>query len=79
MIFKEDNKMAKKVMERIVKVINIIINVVMGTGAIMNFMNYAAIDAYVRTDDLSRLPIVLWMFVIVNAADYFIRKAIREF
>ena len=71
--------MAKKVIERIFKVLNIIINIVMASGAIMNFMNYAAIDAYVRSDDMGRLPIVLWMFIIVNVGDWLIRKVIREF
>lgn len=69
----------KKIIERIFKVINIILNAVMGVGCIVNFMHYASIGAYVYSDDINRLPLVLWSFVIINIADHLIRKVIREF
>ena len=70
---------AKKIVEKIFKVLNIIINIIMGIGSMMNFMHYATIDAYVRGDDEARLLMMLFMFILVNGADYFIRKRIREF
>lgn len=69
----------KKILERIFKVINIILNTVMGVGFAINFMQYASIGAYVYSDDVNRLPLVLWSFVLINVADHLIRKVIREF
>ena len=70
--------MAKKVIERIVKVVNILINMVMTFVSVASFMHYGT-SGYMYSDDIYRLPWVIGMFIIVNAADYIIRKRIREF
>ena len=70
--------MAKKVIERIFKVINILVNIVFALIAIACACNYG-IDGYMYSDTINRIPWILWMFVVFNGADYFIRKVIRNF
>ena len=70
--------MAKKIIERIVKVINILVNLVMAIVSGASFMHYGT-SGYMYSDDINRLPWIIGMFVIINAADYIIRKRIREF
>lgn len=69
---------AKKVIERIIKVINIILNAFMVFVAIVQFGHYGT-SGYMYTDDINRIAWIIWMFVIVNGGDHFIRKHIREF
>ena len=70
--------MAKKVIERIFKVINILVNIVIGLIAISCACNYGT-NGYLYSDTIQRIPWIIWMFVVFNGADYFIRKVIREF
>lgn len=70
--------MFKKVIERIFKVINILVNMVIGMIAIANVCNYGT-DGYMYSDTIQRIPWIIWMCVIVNVADYMIRKHIKEF
>lgn len=69
---------AKKVIERIMKIINILLNVFMVFIAIVSFGHYGT-SGYMYSDDIQRITWMVWMFVIVNGGDYFIRKVIREF
>ena len=69
---------AKKIIERIFKVINILLNMFMAFVAIVQFGHYGT-SGYMYGDDINRVAWIVWMFVIVNGCDYFARKVIRDF
>lgn len=68
----------KKVIERILKVINIIINLAMGFIGVAAFMHYG-INGYMYSDDFLRMIWMVVMMGFVNVVDAGIRKKIREF
>ena len=69
---------AKKIIERVFKVMNILVNMVIGFIAIVSVINYGT-SGYLYSDTIQRIPWIIGMFVVANGADYFIRKIIREF
>ena len=69
---------AKKIIERIIKIINILLNVFMVFIAVLAFGHYGT-NGYMYSDDINRITWMVWMFAIVNGGDHFIRKIIREF
>lgn len=70
--------MAKKVIERILKVINILVNLWMGLISLEVF-TVLATDQYYSNDDIERVPWIIMTFVFVNTVDYIIRKHIKNF
>lgn len=70
--------MAKKIIERIFKVINILANLMMGLVAFTNACNYGT-QGYMYSDTYQRIIWVVAMLIVVNGADFLIRKIIREF
>ena len=69
---------AKKIIERVLKVMNILINLVMTYIAFACYCNYGT-SGYMVSDDIYRIIWIVVMFVMVNAGDYCIRKMIRDF
>ncbi len=69
---------AKMIIERVIKVINIMINLGIGFVCTISAFAYGT-NAYMYSDTLNRIPWLLWMFVIINILDHLIRKMIREF
>ncbi len=70
--------MMKKVIGRILKFINIIINLAMGFIATAAFMHFGT-SGYMYHDDILRLPWMVGMMVLVNTIDYLIQQKIKEF
>ena len=70
--------MIKKIIERIFKVVNIMVNILIGFIAIGQLCNYG-IDGYMFTDSIYRLVWIVVMFIIINICDILIRRRIREF
>lgn len=69
---------AKKIIERIFKVLNILVNLVIGMIAVGCVCNYGT-DGWLYSDTIQRIPWIIGMFIVANGADYIIRKTIREF
>ena len=70
--------MAKKVIERIFKVFNIIANTMIGLVAFTNACTYGT-NGYMYSDTILRIIWIIAMTVVVNFVDGFIRKMIRDF
>lgn len=70
--------MAKKIIERILKVINIIVNLAMVYIAFASYCNYGT-SGYMMTDDIYRIVWIVTMMATINVGDSWIRKMIREF
>ena len=68
----------KKVIGRILKFINIIVNLAMGFIGIAAFMHYGT-SGYMYSDDILRLPWMIAMMVFVNVVDYLLQQKIKEF
>ena len=78
-MFQEDLKMkAKKIIERIIKLVNILLNMFMVFVAIVS-EGHSGISGYMYSDDIYRIAWIVSMFTVVNIGDYLIRKVIREF
>ena len=69
---------AKKIIERILKVINILMNMLMTLIAFESYCHYGT-NGYMMSDDIYRIVWIVAMLVTVNIGDYLIRKTIREF
>lgn len=70
--------MIKKIIERIFKVINIIINSAMGFVCVTAFMHYGT-NGYMYSDDILRLTWIVVMALMVNILDVNIRNKIKDF
>lgn len=70
--------MAKKIIERIFKTLNIVINILFGMLAVGNAIGYGT-DGYMYSDSWIRIIWIIAMLIVVNVADGFIRKVIKEF
>ena len=68
----------KKIIERILKVINIVINLAMTYIAFASYCHYGT-SGYMYTDDVYRIVWMITMIAVVNFGDYCIRKVIKEF
>lgn len=69
---------AKKIIERIIKVVNVMLNVFMVFIAIVSFGHFGT-NGYMYSDDIYRAIWMVLMFGIINMADQIIRKIIRDF
>ena len=68
----------KRIIEKIIKVLNIIGNMIFGMVAITDGVAYGT-NAYLWSDTWMRIVWIAIMFVTFNAADYFIKKTIKDF
>ena len=68
----------KKIIERVLKVVNIIVNTFFGIMAIMNGGSYIT-NGYVYSDELVRVFSIVIMIALVNLIHAWIQKAIRDF
>ena len=69
---------AKKIIERVIKFVNILLNMFMVFVAIASYGHYGT-SGYMYSDDIYRIVWIVSMFAVVNAGDYLIKKAIKEF
>ena len=69
---------AKKIIERIFKVINIIMNLMFSWIAFGGACYYGT-TGYLYTDTIQRIPWIIVMIIVTNVCDYFIRKTIKDF
>lgn len=78
MFKRSDIMKAKKIIERVFKFLNILANLMMGLVAFTNACNYGT-QGYMYSDTYQRIIWIVVMAAVVNIADYFIRKVIRDF
>lgn len=69
---------AKKIIERVFKVINILVNFMICGIGFIGACEYGT-NGYMYSDTILRMVWIIGMFVMVNAGDYLIRKIIRDF
>ena len=70
--------MMKRIIEKIFKTLNIIVNVLFGMLALANALHYG-VDGYMYSDSWLRIIWIVVMLFVVNTADVLIRKVIRDF
>lgn len=68
----------KKIIERIMKIINIVVNLAMTYIAFASFCHYGT-SGMMYSDDINRIAWMVAMMVIVNFGDFWIVKKIKEF
>ena len=68
----------KNIIERIIKVINILLNLGMMYISFASYCHYST-GGYMYSDDILRIVWMFAMMTLINVGDYIIRKTIREF
>ena len=68
----------KKIIRKIIDVVNIIANLFFGVMAVANGVSYAT-NGYVYSDELVRVFAFLIMVILMNGIHFWIRKQINEF